>query len=228
MPGPLILALDAAGARCSVCLWREGAALAELSEEMTRGQAERLVPMMQEVLSAGGANAGEIAAIAVTSGPGSFTGVRIGLAAAMGYGLAFGVPVVAIDSFSAAKASLSAEERDLRPLIVALAAKRREVFVEAWDAAEVCVLPRQLIAPDALAEAWTHPDGLLAGDGAEQLAPAFRAAGRDVTLARSGGSVSAAAVAALASGREWPEVGQFPSPIYLRDADTTKPKAKAF
>ena len=85
----LILAIDTAAHLCSVAL-HDGASgrdLAVRSDDIGRGHAEVLMPMIAAVMDATGTGLPDLAAIAVTTGPGSFTGVRVGLAAAKGVGV---------------------------------------------------------------------------------------------------------------------------------------------
>ena len=96
----LILSLDTAGQACAVCVWRDGVVLAAREERMARGQDARLVPLLLEVMAAAGVAFPQLDRIAVTRGPGSFTGLRIGLATARGLGLAADKPVIGIDRFS--------------------------------------------------------------------------------------------------------------------------------
>src|SRR5271168_4937059 len=96
----LILSLDSAGAGCGVTVWRDGKILATHAEHMERGQDQRLMPLVLEIMKKAGVTFGDLDRIAVTRGPGSFTGLRIGLAAARGIGLAANKPVIGIDRFS--------------------------------------------------------------------------------------------------------------------------------
>src|SRR5438552_13886170 len=96
-----ILALDSSGAACSTALWRRGAVVARSRREMARGHAEALIPMLVETMSGAGESLKALDAVAVTVGPGAFTGIRIGLAAARGIGLAANIPVVGITTFAA-------------------------------------------------------------------------------------------------------------------------------
>jgi len=98
-----ILAIDTALAACSICVMEDGAAEPLLSETqiMERGHAEALVPLLQKCLNALDGGLTSIDKIAVCVGPGSFTGLRVGLSAARALGLAAGVPVVGVTSLSA-------------------------------------------------------------------------------------------------------------------------------
>ena len=79
-----LLALDAATTSCSVACWSGGAVIAQREETADRRQAEILMPMVQSAMREAGFDYNMLDLIAVTIGPGSFTGVRIGLAAARG------------------------------------------------------------------------------------------------------------------------------------------------
>ncbi len=94
----IILAIDTALAACSVGLIENGVARSCISEPMARGQAERLAPMAREAMDAAGAAFSSIDRIAVTVGPGSFTGVRVGVAFARGLALALARPCVGVST----------------------------------------------------------------------------------------------------------------------------------
>src|SRR5450432_1394851 len=110
-----ILALDTSGAACSVAL-RDGAGrlLAHRFEALARGHAERLMPMLREVMAEADVDFAALALIAVTTGPGSFTGIRVGLAAARGLALASGLPILGITAFEALAGAVPAAERQGR------------------------------------------------------------------------------------------------------------------
>lgn len=218
-----LLALDAAGAACSAAVWCDGRLRAHSFAAMQRGQSERLVPMAQEAMAAAGLGFAALDAVAVTRGPGGFTGVRIGLATARALGLALAVPVIGITSFEAVAAAVPAEERRERVLVVALDAKRREVYVQAFDTVLRLLAPGAALLPEALAAALPAGPLLLAGDGAAQAAPALAAAGRAVALSSRSGAADAAWVARVAAARPLPPSVTPPQPIYLRQADVTLP-----
>jgi tRNA threonylcarbamoyladenosine biosynthesis protein TsaB len=123
----VILAIDTATAACSVALLDGDRIVAERHEVVGRGHAERLVPMIAELPGGGRANA-----ILVDVGPGSFTGIRVGLAAARALALGWGVPVHGYSSLSlVAAAALS---QDAVPLAVVLEGGHGEVFMQGFAA----------------------------------------------------------------------------------------------
>lgn len=95
----LVLALDCAVSGLGVAVVRDGACLASLREE-GRDQAARLLPAVASVLREAGVDRHELSLIAVTTGPGSFTGVRVGLAAARGLAVGLGVPLAGLSTTS--------------------------------------------------------------------------------------------------------------------------------
>jgi tRNA threonylcarbamoyladenosine biosynthesis protein TsaB len=96
-----ILAVDTALDACSVAIADDAGARAHLSEAMTRGQAERIALMADDAMKAAGLSFADLDRVAVTVGPGSFTGVRIGLAFARGLALALGIPCVGVSTLEA-------------------------------------------------------------------------------------------------------------------------------
>ena len=118
---PFLLAIDTAAPRLQLALLDAGGRLETLSEDMATGQAERLFPALAELLARAGGAYADLDRIAVTTGPGSFTGLRIGLSAARGLGLALGLPVLGIPSLLALSLRAPAG-----PVAVLLDARRDE------------------------------------------------------------------------------------------------------
>ena len=103
-PEPTILAFDTSAAHCAAALLCGGNAPFTCVERMDRGQAERLVPMLEELLAQGGVGWRDLDAIGVGVGPGNFTGIRIAVATARGLALGLGIPAVGVTGFDAADA----------------------------------------------------------------------------------------------------------------------------
>lgn len=97
----LILSLDTTAKHCAVALSRDDAVLACHREEMSKGQAERLFPMIEESLAATGVRPSDLDAIAVATGPGNFTGVRICVSAARGLALSCSIPALGVSVLEA-------------------------------------------------------------------------------------------------------------------------------
>ncbi len=220
-PGCL-LALDSAGAACSAAFWSAGAICARRFEAITRGQSERLVPMIEAVMAEAGAAYDALDAVAVTLGPGSFTGVRIGLATARGLALACARPVIGVSNFEAVAAAVPETERRGRSLAVLIDAKRRELFAQAFSAELTPLAAPRAVAPEALDGILPRGPLVLAGDAVTQARAALRAAGRDFVIASSPGLADAARVATLAATRPLPAPDAAPPrPIYLRGPAVT-------
>lgn len=199
----LILALDSAGSGCAACVWKDGQVLAQGEEKMERGQDSRLLPLVQEIMAKAGLSYAELDRIAATRGPGSFTGLRIGLAAARGLGLAAGKPVIGIDRFSIHRA----QRKESKELLVLLESRRLELYTRFYPVSGVAHEP-ELLPPEEIEKFLAQHPGLeIAGD-----VSAFSASSLESEV------ITCAALAALAD----PEEAAFlPRPLYLRAPDVT-------
>ncbi|KIC16959.1 tRNA (adenosine(37)-N6)-threonylcarbamoyltransferase complex dimerization subunit type 1 TsaB [Leisingera sp. ANG-Vp] len=98
---PLVLGFDTSAAHCAAALLRGEQLLCARLEGMTRGQAERLMPLLEELLAESGVSWQDLNAIGVGVGPGNFTGIRIAVSAARGLALGLDIPAVGVDGFEA-------------------------------------------------------------------------------------------------------------------------------
>ena len=163
-------------------------------DAMDKGQAERLLPLLEEVLAEGGVGWSDLTALAVGTGPGNFTGVRISVAAARGLALGLGIPAIGVTRLEALAHGLP------RPLTVVEDARRGEVYVQTFTADG----PGQA----RLCPAGTPVDGPVTGSGTDQALPAV------VPLAQA-----IAEIAVQRLGQANPR----PAPFYLRGADAAPP-----
>lgn len=141
-----VLGFDCSGPWCAAAVIRGGALLAAVQEEMPRGQAERLMPLIESLLAQAGLGWRDLDAVGVGVGPGNFTGIRIAVAAARGLALSLGVPAIGVGACEAAALSLP------RPCRVVLPARAGTVFWQDFATDHLPAtpdLPRQG-TPDAL------------------------------------------------------------------------------
>ena len=212
-----LLAFDTAMAACSVAVIDTNNALplAEAFVPMERGHAEALAPMVQDAMAAAGLLFGDLDRIAVTTGPGTFTGVRIGLSLARGLGLSLGLPVVGLDTLSA----IAANAGGGTPVLVAADARKEEVYT-ALIGADGTVLRTPAVVATAHAADGIAGGTLVLGTAAEAV---IAASGRnDLLRSKAGDLPAASAFAHLATTRPAPDA--MPAPLYLRAPDA-RPQA---
>lgn len=223
-----ILALDTSTAACSVALWRGGVVVAGRLEMMARGHAENLMPMVDAVIREAGERPDALDLVAVTVGPGAFTGLRLGLAAARGLAVATGAACLGLTTTETLAAALP--DPAIGEIILAgLDSKRGDVYLQAFDARRRPLAAPEAVSIDAVASYASLGGGdsgacVLAGDAQAACAAALAAAGRRTR--RTETTVPDAAVlAALAAARWRPgEDAPPPVPLYLRPPDAAKPK----
>ncbi len=178
-----VLAFDTTMATCSVAVCTPDREV-HLHEAMAhgRGHAERLMPMIQQAMADAGLGFAELDRIAVTRGPGSFTGVRIGIAAARGLALATGLPVIAVSTLQALAWSAPAMGVDLdaESVAVALDARRGEVYFQLFSPLSDALsplTPPAALSPEAAAQALPPTTTQVLGSGAELVIAASGKAG---------------------------------------------------
>lgn len=156
----MILVIETATTACSVALIEGDRVVAHVHEDVARGHAERLVPMIAELPGGGRADS-----VLVNCGPGSFTGVRVGLAAAKALGLAWGVPVSGYSTHALLAASLFKERPEATEAMITIEGGHGEVFVQSFANHPVRALNElQSLLPEAVPH---HP--LVAGSAAARL-----------------------------------------------------------
>jgi tRNA threonylcarbamoyladenosine biosynthesis protein TsaB len=221
-----ILAFDTAATACSAVIWIDGTIAARRFETMERGQAEALMPMVDAVLAVAATAYVDLNLIAVTIGPGAFTGLRIGLAAARGLALATGVPCLGVTTFDAVAHGTVDEDRSRGILLVALDAKRSDVYAQAFDGANMPLCAPVATLPAGLSDLVPAGPVTVVGDAAAAARDALTSAGRDAVVGVSPGLPDAATVAGLAAARWRPgdAIPPPPSPLYLRPPDAVVPR----
>jgi tRNA threonylcarbamoyladenosine biosynthesis protein TsaB len=229
-----ILAFDTALAACSVAFVRDDRPVAYQSRALERGHAEALMPMIEAVRAEAGFVFGEVDAFAVTVGPGTFAGIRVGLAAARAFALTTGRPAIGVSTLSVLRrtAAERGPENDAGHVVAAIDAKRDEVYIEiAPLAASTALVPACLVGLDRVPA--LVPDGavVVCGSGAVRLAPLLSGKGRRVAIVDGYDQtplqpdpVALAALAAAEIATHGAErFRQPPRPLYLRAPDARLP-----
>ena len=201
-PEPVVLAFDTSAAHCAAAVVSGSRILAQRVERMDKGQAERLMPLLAEVLAEAQVTYAGLSAIGVGTGPGNFTGVRISVAAARGLALGLGIPAIGVTGFEALATGLPDD------VVVLLDARRGALWVAGKG------IDPQMVDPPHLPDLMTGRP--VAGHRAQDVA------------AQTGGAVHlqpvplAVAIARLAAERLGTAQPR-PAPLYLRAADAALP-----
>jgi tRNA threonylcarbamoyladenosine biosynthesis protein TsaB len=192
---------------------------------MAHGQAEALLPLVDQTLLQAAVSSAAIDIVAVATGPGSFTGIRVGLAAAQGIALGLGVPLVGVTGFEAAVAAARESAAERKLLLVALESRRQDVYLQLFDAVRRPLTAAAAVLPEALAEitiaaASSRFPVAITGDAALRAAAALDAKGLPNLVV----DAEPAVVGVLRVARErWRrgERGGPAHPFYLRPPDVT-------
>jgi len=211
-----ILALDTCLGACSVAVWQDGAVLAHAWAAMPRGHAEALVPMMERARRQAGLEYRDFDRLAVSIGPGSFAGVRVGLAAARGICAARALPLVGVNTLELLAAAIPGDA----PLAIAIDARNDQVYFQAFgDGVALC--PPQLLGLAAAASYIRETPAImrLAGGGARALAARI---GKNINTGDFDLLPDAAILAGLAARRD-ACAGDQVTPLYLRAPDAKLP-----
>lgn len=221
----ILLAFDTAQGALSAAIMDGEGVLASSFEPRTRGHAEALMPLLETMLAEAALGFADLDALAVTVGPGTFTGLRVGLAAARGLALARALPLVGVTTLEAVAEPAGAEADEIA--IALFDARRDEVYMQAFAPTLAPLTPPLLVGLD---EAVAHlPEGraVLVGTGAELLAPRLEAAGRPFRLSPAKPQPDAQAVGRIALARIAAQgLGAFrvaPEPLYIRAPDAKLP-----
>ncbi len=216
------LAIDTCFARCAVALAEQREAIEVVASDaraMTRGHAAMLTPMIENALRDAAWRPSDLDLLAVTIGPGSFTGVRIGIAMARGLAMALRIPIAGIATTDALMLGVTAADHAHADgvIVVAIESGRGDYFMALPDTAPFAATAQTLAAR------LDDRRAILIGEGARQRAGELRDLGVRAEPGVSPSSIDPAVLAthALAAGvGHWAREG-LPRPLYLRGADVT-------
>ena len=214
-----LLAIDCAANLCAACVY-DAEAKQELGRsvlDLGKGHAEHLMAVIAEALKAGATDYAGLGAIAVSVGPGSFTGLRVGVSAARGLALALKVPAIGVTTLEALAAE-AAWAFPGRAVLAALDAGREEIHAALYDELSVLTYGPAVVTLTTAVTMATESASVLAGTAAAQIAAS---AGRAFDIGPETATADIATYARLAAAKGESER---PKPLYLRGADA-KPQA---
>lgn len=129
----LILSLETSTSVCSVALHRSGVLLSLSEIDVTGAHSERLMGLIEEVITEAGISIVDLSAVAVSSGPGSYTGLRIGVSAAKGLAFGWGVPLIGVETLGALAKAANGEMQGRGFAVPLIDARRDEVYCQVFD-----------------------------------------------------------------------------------------------
>lgn len=215
----IVLAIDCAASLCAACIY-DAVAEKELGRsvlDLGKGHAEHLMAVITDALNVGGVGYADLGAIAVSTGPGSFTGVRVGVSTARGLALALKIPAVGVTTLEAL-AGEAGEKFPGRAVLVALDGGREEVHAALYDEAAILSYGPAVTTLAEMSEMASTNMPVLAGTVAGKIAAAATGA---FDFGPAGATVDISVYARLAAKKG---AGEKPHPLYLRAADA-KPQA---
>ena len=217
-----ILAIDASGGAVSACVTAREAVepLARESMTMQRGHAEALAPMIERVMRGVEGGFSSIGRIAATVGPGSFTGIRIGLASARAMGVALGVPVIGVSSLVAYVGELLLEP-GAGVIASAIDARHGRVYLQVFEASGRPLIPARLATIREAARIIGAGPARLAGDGAHLVRAEAALLGVAAEIVGETVAPDIAIVARL--GLIGDPTQSPPRPFYLKAPDAIQP-----
>lgn len=214
------LTIDCAMCACSAGVYSDqGKMLAVMSEPMNRGQAEALVPMIDRVVHESGKEFQDLTDIVCTIGPGGFTGVRIGVAAAKAYALSLGIPAYGVTGFQALAAQFYIKDKENigQNLLVLIETKREEYFTQFYAGGMDKTRDAELLNKDDISDFYDE-DVFIVGDAYGRLLG-------ESDKSYKGQQVLHPDMMTLGVlGQLHQETLSAVVPFYLREADVSKPK----
>ncbi|WP_201985773.1 tRNA (adenosine(37)-N6)-threonylcarbamoyltransferase complex dimerization subunit type 1 TsaB [Hymenobacter rubidus] len=233
MSQSLLLSLETSSPVCSVALHRvaDGSLVGQSELRLDKSHSTHLTVLIEQLLENTGYQLDDLAAVAVSDGPGSYTGLRIGGAAAKGLCFALDIPLVAVSTLRALAVQVAAGTARPENYLYCpmLDARRQEVYAALYthDGREVLAPTPLILDADTLAEQLVHHSVLFFGNGATKFQALLGESAQAGFLA--GIEPSAVAVGALAVAayhrQEFQDVAYY-EPFYLKEVYTTTPKAK--
>jgi tRNA threonylcarbamoyladenosine biosynthesis protein TsaB len=213
-----VLAIDTALAACAAAVFdtEQGGIIAGESRPMIRGHAEALMPLLARLMDEADMAFRDLDRIVVTTGPGSFTGLRVGIAAARGIALAADKPAVGVSTLTAYAAPHLAAD-DTVPVIAAIDARHEHVYLQVFGPGGRTIIAPRLAALSEAVRAASEAPARIVGSAADAIAAALSDAALSRVSVDGRGAPDIAWVARM--GAVVPPGHGPPKPQYLRAPD---------
>lgn len=216
-----LLAIDTAANLCAACVWdtEAGAERGRSVADLGKGHAEFLIATIDAALKAAGCGYGDLGMLAAATGPGSFTGVRVGVATLRGLALALKIPAAGVSTLDAIAAEAAAAHSG-RKVLAAIDAGREELYVALYDELAKPIYGPVVTTHANALEIARRDDPVLAGSAARAIASGLAPLPAEIGPEAATADIATYARIAAARG----PVPQPPVPLYLREPDA-KPQA---
>lgn len=214
-----ILSVETTCGDCSVALLQDNLIVSSQIQQESGKQAEQIISIIESVLKNADCTYDDLSAIAVNIGPGSFTGVRIGLAGVKGINLAKKTPLIGVSSFESVAKQLSLENNK-KNILVVIDAKREQIYAQLFSS-DLCVLSLpELLYFNDITKIVTNKDFILTGNGSILVSDILKEAGFNFTLINQNAKAEAISVALVASEKlKKSDFSDNISPLYIRQPD---------
>lgn len=222
-----ILLIDTATARLSIGLAHNGTVVASRTCDEPRRQASLTAPLVQEVLHSQGLGVADCDAVCVSSGPGSYTGLRVGVSTAKGLSFGAGIPLIAVGTLDILASNHNPEA--FRYIVPMIDARRMEVYTAVYsaDGRRLTPVEAKVIGPDSFADELAQGPVLFTGDGALKCREVITHP--HAQFQESWPDVAAMAILAQKAWEEkrFEDIAYF-EPFYLKDFVATVSRKKLF
>lgn len=222
---PLTLALETSADVCAAALVADGETLAVRQVEMSRGHAEALVPMVQGLATETGTALTALDLIGVTRGPGSFTGLRTGIAAARGFAIASGAPAIGVSSLHAVARGVGSASSYSQPVLCILDTRRADYFAQPFDQTGAALDVPAVMSAEDLSLSISALQPILAGNAVSRFMSEYAGDPDMIRRAPGTGNPDPVDVAAIAETilRKEGVAQDTLSPLYLRAPEAKLP-----
>lgn len=224
-----VLAMDSAVNSCGVCVYdaKQGDAVAKAMEPMSRGQAEALIPLVEGVVNQAGIEFRDIDLIATTIGPGTFSGLRVGLSAAKSYSLALNVPAVGVSTLDLLAQNYFKQKGGNVDLGVLIESKRQDFYFQLFNSSQEAIVDPIALSDEDIIQHLKQKPSHIIGDGCKRFLSGSKDKTSKIEYIDGFDFPDPQMLAEMALNKfRCGEAGGNLKPLYLRGADVSAPKNK--